>query len=206
MFSQETTGLFAWGSGSLSQLGLRAFQQALPVVVVATAGALAACPRRLDLMGLGDDTAVVLGVPVRRTRASGTVLAVVLTAAAVTLAGPIGFVGLFAPVITRSLGRVAPGLRRHAVMIPATGLVGAVAVVLTDAVVRGGVRGRAGAVDPHRRHHDDRRVDRADRGRPLDPRRRPDTRAAWSESGRADTPTLRRRRDDRCAWRSSPWP
>jgi iron complex transport system permease protein len=92
--------------------------------------------RRLDLMGLGDDTAAVLGVPVRRTRAAGTLIAVLLTATAVTLAGPIGFVGLFAPVITRLLARGAPWLRRHAVMLPAAGLLGAVSVVLTDAVVR----------------------------------------------------------------------
>ena len=55
-------------------------------------------------MALGDDTASVLGVPVRSTRFVGIVLAVVLTAAAVTLAGPIGFVGLCAPVIVRLLG------------------------------------------------------------------------------------------------------
>nr|BFF21602.1 hypothetical protein GCM10025730_51230 [Promicromonospora thailandica] len=38
LFQAETTGLFAWGSGSLSQLDLTAFWRALPVVLLATLG------------------------------------------------------------------------------------------------------------------------------------------------------------------------
>lgn len=138
LFEEETTSLFAWGSGSLSQLGLRAFQQAAPVVVVCTVAALLLA-RRLDLLGLGDDSAAMLGVPVRRTRVLGTVLAVMLTAASVTLAGPIGFVGLFAPVIVRLSGRLVPALYRHAVLLPAAGLTGAVVVVLADALIRAAI-------------------------------------------------------------------
>ncbi|MEU0315976.1 iron ABC transporter permease [Nocardioides sp. NPDC006273] len=135
LYSEETTSLFAWGSGSLSQLGLQAFWQVAPVVIVATvAGLLLA--RRLDLLSAGDDAASVLGVPVRSTRAIGTVLSVLLTSAAVTLAGPIGFVGLCAPVLVRLLGRFVPALNRHAVLLPAAGLVGALVVVVADVVVR----------------------------------------------------------------------
>ncbi|WP_019145119.1 iron ABC transporter permease [Aeromicrobium massiliense] len=135
LFAQETTSLFAWGNGSLTQISLDGFEQAAPVIVLAALGGLL-ISRRMDLLGLGDDTAAVLGVPVRSTRAVGTVLAVVLTAAAVTLAGPIGFVGLFSPVIVRLIARAVPGLSRHLVLIPAAGLVGAVAVVLADAGIR----------------------------------------------------------------------
>ena len=135
LFQAETTGLFAWGSGSLSQLNLTAFWRALPIVVLATVGGLA-ISRRLDVLGLGDDTAGALGVPVRSTRAIGVLLAVLLTAAAVTLAGPIGFVGLAAPVVARLLAKVVPALHRHAILLPAAGLLGAFVVVLADAVVR----------------------------------------------------------------------
>lgn len=138
LFAQETTGLYAWGGGSLSQLGLAAFQRAAPLVLIATVGALLLA-RRLDLLGLGDDTAGVLGVPVRSTRLIGTVLAVLLTAASVTLAGPIGFVGLVAPVLVRLASRAVPALQRHAVLIPAAGLVGALVVVLADAIVRAAI-------------------------------------------------------------------
>lgn len=135
LFEEETTSLFAWGSGSLSQLGLGAFQQAAPVVLAATGCGLLLA-RRLDLLGMGDDTAAALGVPVRATRALGVVLAVLLTAAAVTLAGPIGFVGLFAPVVVRLCGRFVPALNRHLVLLPAAGLIGALVVLLADAVLR----------------------------------------------------------------------
>lgn len=135
LFAEETTSLFAWGNGSLTQISLDAFEQAAPVIALAALGGML-LSRRLDLLGLGDDTAAVLGVPVRSTRAVGVVLAVVLTAAAVTLAGPIGFVGLFAPVIARLLARAVPGLHRHVLLVPAAGLIGAVAVVTADAAVR----------------------------------------------------------------------
>ncbi len=147
LFSQNTTSLFAWGSGSLSQLGLTAFLSAAPVVIGATAIGLL-LSRRLDLLAMGDDTAAVLGVPVRSTRIVGIVLAVLLTAAAVTLAGPIAFVGLCAPVIVRLLGRFVPALNRHAVLIPASGLTGALVVILADAVVRALLGADAGITIP----------------------------------------------------------
>lgn len=135
LFAQETTGLFAWGNGTLAQLGLGGVRQMAPVVLV-TLGLALLLARRLDLMALGDDTAQVLGVPVRRTRVVGTLLAVVLCAAAVHLAGPLGFVGLCAPAAVRLLARVVPALGRHAVLVPMSGLVGAVLVLLSDALMR----------------------------------------------------------------------
>lgn len=135
LFAEETTSLFSWGSGTLNQLDGSAAQRSLPVVAVIVAAAVL-LSRRLDLLSLGDDAAGVLGVPIRSTRTIGVLLAVVLTAVAVTLAGPIGFVGLAAPVITRLLARIVPVLGRHVVLIPATALVGAIIVILSDAVMR----------------------------------------------------------------------
>ncbi|WP_453985892.1 iron ABC transporter permease [Brevibacterium casei] len=135
LFAEETTSLFSWGSGTLNQLDGSAAQRSLPVVAVIVAAAVL-LSRRLDLLSLGDDAAGVLGVPIRSTRTIGVLLAVVLTAVAVTLAGPIGFVGLAAPVITRLLARIVPVLGRHVVLIPATALVGAIIVILSDAVLR----------------------------------------------------------------------
>jgi len=145
LFEEETTGLFAWGSGTLSQLGLRAFWQASPVVLACVVGALLLA-RRLDLLGLGDDGAASLGVPVRATRGAGVLLAVLLTAAAVTLAGPIGFIGLVAPALVRLAARWAPAFHRHALLLPASGLVGALVVVLSDVLLRAWL-GAAAAIE-----------------------------------------------------------
>ena len=135
LFAEETTSLFSWGSGTLNQLDGTAALRSIPVIAV-IAGAAILLSRRLDLLGLGDDAASVLGVPVRSTRAIGILLAMMLTATAVTLAGPIGFVGLCAPVIARLLARIIPGLGRHAVLFPAAGLIGAIVVIVADALLR----------------------------------------------------------------------
>lgn len=135
LFQEETKGLLAWGSGSLTQLGLGAFVQAAPVVLVVVVAAFLFA-RRFDVLSLGDDTAASLGVPIRSTRAVGILFAVALTAVSVTLAGPLGFVGLCAPVLARLLTRVVPGLNRHVFLIPTTGLIGALVVILADAVLR----------------------------------------------------------------------
>lgn len=147
LFDEETKGLLAWGSGSLSQLGLTAFLQAAPVVVVVTAAALLLA-RRFDILALGDDTASSLGVPIRSTRAVGILLAVTLTAVSVTLAGPMGFVGLCAPVLARLLTRVVPSLNRHLLLIPAAGLLGAIVVILSDALLRAIIGAEAAILIP----------------------------------------------------------
>ncbi|WP_416234487.1 iron ABC transporter permease [Lentzea sp. NEAU-D7] len=140
-YEQETSGLFAWGSGSLSAAKFDAVAQMAPVVLVAVV-ALIAMGRSLDLLALGDDNATVLGLKVRRTRIGAVLLTVALTAAAVTIAGPVGFVGLCAPVITRLLMSKEG---RHRVLLPLSGLLGAVLVLGADVFIRA-VMGSAGAL------------------------------------------------------------
>ncbi|MFD6495152.1 iron ABC transporter permease [Streptomyces sp. NPDC060188] len=143
LFNQNTTGLFAWGSGSLAQLNIDASVRAAPLVVVMLCVALA-LSRRLDVMNLGDDAASTLGVPIRTTRVTAVLCAVLLTSTAVTLAGPIGFVGLGAPVMARLIAGRVRALRRHLFLIPAAGLLGALLVLLADASLRA-VQGADGA-------------------------------------------------------------
>jgi iron complex transport system permease protein len=135
LFDQETVGLYAWGNGSLTQLDLSAVRRMGPVILLALAAGMLLA-RRLDLLTLGDDSAQVLGVHVTRTRVIGTGVAVILASAAVTLAGPIGFVGLCAPAGVRLLVRVIPAVARHRVLVPLSALVGAIIVLLADIVMR----------------------------------------------------------------------
>nr|WP_037836780.1 iron ABC transporter permease [Streptomyces sp. NRRL F-5650] len=143
LFDQNTTGLFAWGSGSLAQVNIDASVRAWPVLAVALCLALA-LSRRLDVMHLGDDTAAGLGVPIRTTRVTVVLCAVLLTSTAVTLAGPISFVGLGAPVVIRLIAGRVRALRRHLYAVPAAGLAGALLILLADAVLRA-VQGADGA-------------------------------------------------------------
>lgn len=143
LFKENTTGLFAWGSGSLAQLNLDASLRAVPLIVAVVAGVLL-LSRRLDLLALGDDTASTLGVPIRSTRLVAVIGAVLLTSTAVTVAGPIGFVGLAAPVLVRLLAARIRSLHRHVLLLPVSGLVGALLILLADAVLRA-VLGAEGA-------------------------------------------------------------
>lgn len=145
LFEESTVGLFAWGSGSLVQSDLDAVRQMAPVVLLAGTGAMLVA-RQLDLVALGDDAATLLGVRVRRIRLTVVLLAVLATAAAVTVAGPIGFVGLVAPVLVRLMGRWTPQVHRHRMLLPMSAITGVLVVVLSDVLLRL-VLGGQGGVD-----------------------------------------------------------
>ena len=135
LFSQETRGLFAWGAGSLGQNGMSGVAQFAPLVAAVIA-LLMLLARDLDLLALGEDQASVLGINVRRIRVFSVLLTVLLAAAAVTVAGPIGFVGLAAPALVRLASRRLPGLHRHLWLIPVSSLAGVVLVIGSDVALR----------------------------------------------------------------------
>ncbi|WP_030443344.1 iron ABC transporter permease [Actinoplanes subtropicus] len=135
LFQQNTIGLFAWGSGSTVQSGSEQVTRAAPIVGLGVLAALLLA-HRLDVLALGDDPARVLGVDVRRTRVLAVLAAVLLAAIAVTVAGPIGFAGLCAPVIARLVARRIPGLGAHLLLLPLAGLTGALIVVGADVLMR----------------------------------------------------------------------
>jgi iron complex transport system permease protein len=87
--------------------------------------------RELDLFLAGEETAASLGVDVQRVKRVVLVTSALLTGAAVAVSGVIGFVGLIVPHVVRLL--VGPAHRR---VIPASGLIGATFLVLTDLLSR----------------------------------------------------------------------
>ncbi|MES2123904.1 MAG: iron ABC transporter permease [Gemmatimonadota bacterium] len=87
--------------------------------------------RALDLLALGEETAATLGIDVDRTRRLVIVATAVLTAATVSVAGMIGFVGLVVPHALRWL--VGPLHRR---LLPAVFLAGGAFTVLADVIAR----------------------------------------------------------------------
>ncbi|MFF4169605.1 iron ABC transporter permease [Streptomyces sp. NPDC001744] len=135
LFPKETEGLYQWNQGGISQSGFDAVLRMAPVVLAGLAGLLLVA-RRVDALALGDDAARGLGVPVRATRITTVVLAALLSAAAVTLAGPIGFVGLCAPALVRGLARRVRRLHRSRTGLPVTGLTGAALVLGSDVLLR----------------------------------------------------------------------
>lgn len=127
---QATAGLFFWGQGSLAPSTSGRIWSALPFFLVGAVGSLA-LSTRLDLLALGDQRSTSLGANAGRTRLLASLAGVLLTAAAVTVTGPIAFVGLLAPHAARVLGA-----RRHWALLPASALLGAALVLAADGLTR----------------------------------------------------------------------
>lgn len=87
--------------------------------------------RELDTLALGDEVASGRGQPVRAVRAALVVACALISGAAVAAAGLIAFVGLAAPHLARRLVGA-----RHARLIPAAALVGALLVLAADLAAR----------------------------------------------------------------------
>ena len=85
----------------------------------------------LDVLGLGDEVARNMGLPVERFVMIATVLASAIVALAVTWGGTIGFVGLIVPHLVR--WTMGP---RHAPLILASTLVGGILLTLFDGLAR----------------------------------------------------------------------
>jgi iron complex transport system permease protein len=125
---QNLRGMLFWLMGDLSNASL-------PVggLVVLLAGLMVAVAsgRSLNLLAHGELSAAALGVSIQPLRRLVYVLASLLTAAAVTMAGSIGFVGLIVPHMLR-----LQGVRDHRLLLPAAALLGGCLLVIADTLAR----------------------------------------------------------------------
>jgi len=103
----------------------------LAAYLVPTLVLLLALARPLNALAIGEDTAAYLGVSVERTKWLAFGAASLLAAAAVAAAGIIGFVGLIVPHAVR----LAWG-SDHRLLLPASALLGATFVLVTDTAAR----------------------------------------------------------------------
>jgi iron complex transport system permease protein len=103
---------------------------ALPLLAVALAVA-AAIASRLNLLSVGAAAASARGVDVERTQRLAFVSASLATSTAVSLAGPVAFVGIVVPHLVRLMVGVD-----HRIVLPAAVLFGASFLVACDLVAR----------------------------------------------------------------------
>jgi len=95
-----------WFAGSLNGLTWAKTLPAAPLILLMFICALLLV-KRMRLLEMGDVSACALGVSVERSRLMLMLVAVVLTAAATAIAGPISFIALVAPHIARRLSGTA---------------------------------------------------------------------------------------------------
>lgn len=99
----QLQNMFLWSTGALNQMSWENVQQLWPRLLLAFVLALALL-RPLTLMGLDDGVAKNLGLALSVARVGGLGLAILLSAQLVNVAGIIGFIGLFAPLLAKLLG------------------------------------------------------------------------------------------------------
>ncbi|MFW0784682.1 iron ABC transporter permease [Gordonia sp. CPCC 206044] len=119
-----------WQLGSLAGTTWDEVWVSLPLIVAAIAASLVLA-HKLDLLALGEVQAASLGVNVEVVRRQVIVLVSILTAAAVSFAGIIMFVGLIVPHVLRLI--VGP---RHAILLPSSVVGGALVITAADLAAR----------------------------------------------------------------------
>ncbi|BCJ85239.1 FecCD family ABC transporter permease [Effusibacillus dendaii] len=141
-FSAALTFLLSLSSGNQTQqivfwmlgsLGLRSWHHNLILLPFFAVGFLViwAFARELNTFGMGEEGAATLGVPLTPTKWVLLLTVSLVTAAAVSVAGIIGFVGLVIPhMMRRMIGS------DHRLLIPFAALAGGIFLVLCDTVAR----------------------------------------------------------------------
>ncbi len=122
--------ILSWIMGSLSRATWRQVEEIAPFA----AGGLAlvlACSYKLNVLQLGDDQAAALGLGVERLRLVLILGGSLATAAGVSASGIVGFVGLVVPHAVRLVW--GPD---HRFLIPMSGLLGGIFLILADLVAR----------------------------------------------------------------------
>ena len=122
--------MLRWLVGDLDVASYQPILTAVPLLAVAF-GVFAWLARPLNLLSLGVDGAETHGIDVRRAQRAAFFSASLATGAAVSIAGPIGFVGIIIPHLVRLIVGAD-----HRVVLPSAALFGAAFLVGCDVVAR----------------------------------------------------------------------
>ncbi|NQX71232.1 iron ABC transporter permease [Paenibacillus alba] len=115
-----------WYAGGVAGVKWQHLKLLVPMILLGIVGAVL-ISRSVSLISLGEEVSAGLGVKTRRIRLLGIILAVILAGVGVSAVGSIGFVGLVIPHIARRIVGVD-----YRYIIPLSGLLGAVLLVLAD--------------------------------------------------------------------------
>jgi iron complex transport system permease protein len=119
-----------WLMGSFAKISQRDVLLAAPIIAIPML-VIVLIRWRLNTLSMGDEEARTLGLDTKTLRTIVILCSTLITAAAVSISGMIGWVGLIIPHIGRML--VGPD---HKGLIPATILIGAIFLLVVDTVCR----------------------------------------------------------------------
>ena len=126
----ELRRAIVWMMGGSTLIGWKPVVAAAPYIIVGIC-MLCSMGYQLNVLQFGDEEAQQLGIPVKKTRFLIILAASLTTAAAVSFAGTIAFVGLVVPhILRRFIGNDYRNL------LPLSGLGGAIFLLLADIIAR----------------------------------------------------------------------
>nr|WP_209124763.1 iron ABC transporter permease [Alkalihalobacillus sp. BA299] len=131
IFNEHTTeGVLFWLAGAIDSKGWQDVKIIFPWAVLGLVGSFFLA-RSLSILSLGESVAKGLGQRIGWIRLVSGLIVVILAGASVAIAGPIGFVGLIIPHITRYLVGVD-----YRWVLPYSALFGAILLVYADIIAR----------------------------------------------------------------------
>ncbi|MBX6395480.1 MAG: iron chelate uptake ABC transporter family permease subunit, partial [Alicyclobacillaceae bacterium] len=136
VWNERLPNVLLWLMGSLSNRDPRLIWGVLPYLIIGFV-LFMVWARDLNVLTLGEEEAAYLGVEVDRVKRRVLVTASLVTAAAVSVSGIIGFVGLVVPHVVRML--VGPD---HRILVPLAALGGGVFLLWADNVARMAISGQ----------------------------------------------------------------
>ena len=126
----EALRAIRWMMGGLDVASYVPIVAALPLIVISF-GAFAMMTRTLNLLSVGTEAAASRGVNIIGAQRLAFLSASLATGAAVSLGGPIGFIGIIVPHLVRLIVG-----SDHRIVLPASALFGAAFLVLCDLAAR----------------------------------------------------------------------
>ncbi|MGI8384665.1 FecCD family ABC transporter permease [Robertmurraya sp. P23] len=141
MFSSFTQGFLVlsevaldqvlfWLAGSIQGRKLEILVSVIPYFVVGWVGALLLASK-LNVLSMGEDVAKALGIRTGLLKLGIGLIVILLAGGSVAVAGPVGFIGIVIPHITRSIVGID-----HKWVIPYSAFLGAILLLLADILAR----------------------------------------------------------------------
>ncbi|HCU2818797.1 TPA: iron ABC transporter permease [Clostridioides difficile] len=128
--TQEFNRVMAWTSGSIWGTSWKYVIAVLPFIVIFM-GITIYKSKYIDVLNLGDEVSISLGVDVEKQRRRLIIYAVILSGVSTAVAGSISFLGLIAPHIGRKI--IGP---KHKRLIPVSALIGTLLLLIADTISR----------------------------------------------------------------------
>ena len=130
--SAEQLKMFTlWALGSLSHITTGQLTIMIPVICIGLLLSIA-CIKSLNLLLLGENYARTMGMNIKRSRTLIFISTALLTGTVTAFCGPVGFIGLAIPHITRILFDNAD----HRILMPGTMLTGLIGMLICDIIAK----------------------------------------------------------------------